>query len=252
MTPTPSRKAPGGRHTAFLVAHGIAAIAVTLVLVAGVPVLLVALVGNPIPGTWSWDAPLTNDAILGAIAVLAWVFWAQMTLCLVVEIVAELRIAAGRSAEWMSTVPGTFGAQQALARTLVQAVIAIGIGSTAVTGPTTPWVEPANAAVSPDLPQTEPATAHPPRRPQSTETANEAPTQPASPLPKTVTVAKGDSLWSIAERHLGSGERWREISSLNQGRPMTDGQSFEMPAPSNRAGHCWCPKRHEPTAPKPA
>ena len=218
-------------HTAAALARATAALTVTLALVVGVPALLVALIGNPVPSAWSWNAPLTNDALLAVVAILAWIFWAQMVLCLGVEIVAELRIVAGHSAEWMSRVPGTFGAQQALARTLVQAVIAVGIGSAAVATPSTVGVTRAQAMPASDLHPPAPAVAE--QAPQaSPRIAATTPTTPrATPTTRTVEVAKGDSLWSLAERHLGSGERWRQIADLNQGRVMPDGQRFRPADP---------------------
>ena len=42
----------------------------------------------------------------------------------------------------------------------------------------------------------------------------------------TVTVMRLDSLWSIAERVLGDGDRWPEIAALNEGRTMSDGTKF--------------------------
>lgn len=38
----------------------------------------------------------------------------------------------------------------------------------------------------------------------------------AAPGPTVVTVQDGDSLWEIAEEHLGSGDRWPEIYALNR------------------------------------
>ncbi|MCY4068388.1 MAG: 5'-nucleotidase C-terminal domain-containing protein [Acidimicrobiaceae bacterium] len=47
--------------------------------------------------------------------------------------------------------------------------------------------------------------------------------------PDTVTVARGDSLWRIAAKHLGSGSRWREIYELNRGKVQADGRSLADP-----------------------
>ena len=51
----------------------------------------------------------------------------------------------------------------------------------------------------------------------------------AQPEPATVTVQRGDSLWRIAARHLGSGDRWPEIFDLNRGRVQADGRSLRNP-----------------------
>lgn len=50
--------------------------------------------------------------------------------------------------------------------------------------------------------------------------------QPSLPMPeikdrgaggKQYTIRKGDTLWSIAKKHLGSGKRWKEIMDRNPG-----------------------------------
>ncbi len=43
------------------------------------------------------------------------------------------------------------------------------------------------------------------------------------------TVVAGDSLWTIASQQLGDAERWTELASLNLGRTMTGGRTFEDP-----------------------
>ena len=40
---------------------------------------------------------------------------------------------------------------------------------------------------------------------------------------------KGDTLWGLAETHLGDGYRWQEIAELNQGRVMSEGRTFNNP-----------------------
>ena len=37
-----------------------------------------------------------------------------------------------------------------------------------------------------------------------------------------------DSLWAIAERHLGDGRRYQEIYRLNEGRPQPDGRTLHL------------------------
>ena len=44
---------------------------------------------------------------------------------------------------------------------------------------------------------------------------NEADIGPTAASAKTYTVQKGDSLWAIAAKQLGSGSRYKEIKTLN-------------------------------------
>ena len=46
--------------------------------------------------------------------------------------------------------------------------------------------------------------------------SNVAPSVPTpSPTNKTYTVVKGDSLWAIAQKLMGSGAKWKQIYDLN-------------------------------------
>jgi LysM repeat protein len=207
-----------------IVLRGLLAAAVLVVLVAGVPAALVATVGNPVPEGWTWGAPLTNSALLGILACVAWVLWVQLLVCVVVETVAEIRLAAGHSADWLARVPGTFGVQQSLARTLVQAVVAIGATTTAASIIASPWISHADAATSSPAPAAEPAVAD---APAAVGAARRATAKHRSQPTTEVVVARGDTLWSIAEQRLGAGERWREIAELNRDREMVDGSRFD-------------------------
>ncbi|MCC5828201.1 MAG: LysM peptidoglycan-binding domain-containing protein [Phycisphaeraceae bacterium] len=54
------------------------------------------------------------------------------------------------------------------------------------------------------------------------------PFEPAPPPPArggTHTVQRGDTLWSIAVRHYGDGQRWRDIASANN---ITNPQSLRV------------------------
>jgi LysM repeat protein len=189
---------------------------VLAVLVVGVPIALVATIGNPIPDRWTWTEPLSTPALLGVLALVAWVLWAQLIVCVVVEVVAEVRLATGRSADWLARVPGTFGGQQALARTLVHAVVAIGITTTVANG-AAPLL--ARAHVDAGALAT-------PAHPVAITQAADITHAPKHRATTEITVQRGDSLWSIAEQRLGAGDRWREIATLNAGRTMDDGTVF--------------------------
>ena len=76
--------------------RGVASLAATLALLIGVPILLATLVGWPLPTSLPSVDSLENAArtgisdqvVVNALAVIAWLAWAQLTLALVVAILA--------------------------------------------------------------------------------------------------------------------------------------------------------------------
>ncbi|KQY55743.1 hypothetical protein ASD11_14620 [Aeromicrobium sp. Root495] len=198
------------------ISKGAAALLAVLAITVGVPWALVRFVGDPVPPEGlSATAQLTDDAVVGILAVLAWVVWAQLTVTLAVEAVT-----ATRARERRIEVPGVFEGQRHLARMLVGAVV---LGSVQLTSLFASSSEPAGAATA-TMPhdgfQTRPT--HQVSPPRATEDRKQQ-----QGVEEQVVVRRGDSLWSIAERHLGDGQRWREVARLNEGRPMVDGAVFK-------------------------
>lgn len=196
------------------------ALAVLALLVGGPPVMLVVFVGNPWPtGGVSMDQPLTDEAIIGVLAALAWFLWAQLMVCIVVEVAAAI---GHRGIDVRA--PGAFGFQQNVARVLVTAVVlAIGSGtiSTFTAGAATAATTPAPADGTAAAPVTAAAAV-----PSASPVVDQAPE-----VGDTITVQHGDTLWSLAEKHLGDGAQFTQIASLNEGQPMTGGKVFRSSEP---------------------
>lgn len=58
------------------------------------------------------------------------------------------------------------------------------------------------------------------------------PLPPAQPASRTYTIRKGDTLWSIAQREYGDGQKWRDISAANQSvdpKKLAVGQQITLP-----------------------
>lgn len=137
----------------------------------------------------------------------------------------------------------TLGWAQALAGLVLGLILvaspATGGTAQAVTGP-----GPAQPAVTQSVPwtaaQTDATTRPPP--PPTTSTSTGASVTSQVPVARTeatappeagpsITTVRGDSLWALAETHLGDGMRWQQIAELNAGRVMPDGQSFDTDRP---------------------
>jgi nucleoid-associated protein YgaU len=203
------------------------ALALLLVLLVGFPALLITAVGNPWPdGGASELALMSNSALMGILASVGWFVWAQLLLCTLWEIPPALR----RETDGASRMPIAFGGQQRFMRMLVHTVLAIGVTSTTLLGS---HAANAQAAAAPPLQPVTHVADQP--APGAEAPAVEAPVK-ANPntdrakaeLPRIVT-DKGDTMWGLAETHLGDGFRWQEIASLNKGRVMADGRVFNNP-----------------------
>lgn len=218
----------------------LAATVVLLALAVVPPGLLVRGIGNPWPeGGVSLTAPVTDEALLGVIAAIVWVLWAQLMVCVLVEALAALT-----DDRIQLAAPLTLGVQRQLARRLVSAVVMATLATPLALGSSTAFAAPVTG------PSSEPVGAEPDAGTAHTGPTHEARTAPQQPAAAsdhrvrdstdthppashasedagpTVTVMRLDSLWSIAERVLGDGDRWVEIAELNEGRLMVDGTRF--------------------------
>ncbi len=209
-----------------------AAAAILLVaLVVVPPWALVRFIGSPWPAEGvSLSAPLTDGAILGLLAVIVWILWAQLMVCIAVEMVSAL------SADRLQLrAPLTMGVQQQLARSLIAAVVLatvagpVAMSGTAVAAdsaaPTKPTASPTTSQAAPSTQAEEDRSSATPER-KAAQAPHAAGRRNATGPGSTVTVMRLDSLWSIAERVLGDGDRWPEIAALNEGRVMHDGTTF--------------------------
>ncbi|QKW08482.1 hypothetical protein HUT18_21030 [Streptomyces sp. NA04227] len=216
-----------------------------VVLLVAVPGALVIAVGWPLPsGTPSMDwlqQEITVNTFIGVLTVAVWLAWAQFTACVLVEIKAAVSGVGvpGR-------VPGA-GPSQLLARQLVAAILLLG-ATAASFAPglsqfgqqlTEPDKAPvASAQQTPGLFGQERQTAA-----QTASAVAEQAQNAAGQANEGGSTAKDDtkfyriqppegrhhdSLWEIAERHLGDGRRYHEIYELNKDRTQPDGSKLSQ------------------------
>lgn len=222
---------PVGRFWSVMRAAG--ALAIAAALLGGVPYLLVRFVGWPLSGYLpGWPelrvfltSPLTTQAIIKGLACVVWLVWLLFALSLAAEMAAVIRgghaprlpvaeplqafTAALVSAVTLSTTPAP-----PVATVPLHTVLAPAASIPAAVAP----ADPALATAGPAL-----ALAAGDGRPAVTSWRGR-------PRPRIYRVVEGDSLWDIAARRLGNGERWREIYALNRGKPQPGGGALTDPS----------------------
>ena len=251
MSPTPSINpvAAAPRRSIAGTLRSLTALLVLVALVAGVPVLLIALGAYPqsVPSSSDVVRALTHrdtgPVIQAVLTVLVWATWAVFVTATIRETVAAVR---SRGAATAPPVPG-FAAASVPASALVHAALALVFVTpvllTASAAPGAAHTTTASSAApagtvstsSMSTSSTSSMSSSPvsrssmgaaaagrstPPAPQTSTPAGQAahasPGAPARGHP-TVTVRRHDTLWRLAEVHLGDPMRWTEIRSLNAG-----------------------------------
>ena len=227
--PGPARRPPPvriRRRTPGDLAAGIAAVVLLVALTVGVPIALITVVGLPLPHTMPTLSALTSQlditAILRILSVIIWLAWVQLVWCVLVEIKAAVSHVGVPS-----RVP-LAGATQSAAHRLVTAALLLFTAAAALTPAVTGVgaVRPAHsvsAQVTPAVPMSAPTLDDAPA-----PSLHAAPNSDKMYLVKPPVGRFHESLWEIAQNHLGDGRRYREIFELNSGRVQPDGSKLTI------------------------
>jgi hypothetical protein len=218
-------------RTAGDVLIGLAAVVALAALTVGVPIALVGVIGLPWPHGTLGVSVLTHQlgipSILRVLSIVIWLAWLQLVWCVIVEIRAAVR-----NSGVPSRVP-LAGATQSAAHRLVTAALLLFTAASALSpalihaGP--PRTSHTVSSVAPGARggQQPGGLAAPPQQVR-------APTVAQAPQADKIYVVKPpdgryhESLWEIAQNHLGDGRRYAEIYELNKDRVQPDGSKLTI------------------------
>ncbi|TYB48384.1 bacterial transcriptional activator domain-containing protein [Actinomadura chibensis] len=242
MTTRQGRRTPvrvSGWRGAGDVLAGLGSVVALAALMIGVPVLLLAVFGSPLPDHVPSTSDLTHrvgpGALIGILVALVWLAWLQLAACVVVEVYAGIR-GVGVPAR----VPLAGGTQSLVHRLVVAALLLF-----SATAAVAPAFSAAGLAQRPPA-QTQAQGAG--QAFQAVPVANVERTAVSDRLAESpaagTTVEKAEttkiyrvqppegrhheSLWEIAEKCLGEGRRYKEIYSLNKNHVQPDGSRLTI------------------------
>ncbi|MEV4559065.1 hypothetical protein AB0K51_19035 [Kitasatospora sp. NPDC049285] len=188
-------------------------------ILAGIPYALVVGVGWPlptkVPDLEVLTSSVSTSTMICTLAVIVWLLWLQFAVCVVVEVRSALS-----GVDLHVRLPAA-GGSQALARKLVTTMLLVSAGALTV-GQASAATVPAQQGVHQNAVV---AAAVPASAPAAQQAAPSAAPGQSGPV-YTVQASGGshhETLWDIAEKHLGSGSRYSEIFELNKGRLQPDG-----------------------------
>ncbi|EFL19974.1 LysM peptidoglycan-binding domain-containing protein [Streptomyces sp. C] len=207
-------------------------LAVLAALIAGIPLVLLAVGYQPTDFTGGWDLLTQQDdgrLFFTVLTTIGWIGWAAFTLSALVEIVALFR---GRKAKRIKGLGGL----QSFAGLLIGGLVLVAptAASAATTGPAVAATTAVQAAGT-----------------SSAATAETAAAAQQDAWPTHTVTGDSELPWDLAEQYLGSGPRWKDIAALNPSIPqlaagdqfLPKGAVIRLPADANIA---------KPAAPAPA
>ncbi|MFM9261770.1 LysM peptidoglycan-binding domain-containing protein [Rhodococcus sp. 5A-K4] len=187
-----------------------------LALTAGIPFALYTFAGNPLAGVTSLTFDAIKEALttqddgtlfLSALTIIGWIAWATFAYSIIIELAAALRGVKVRRIKGLQF-------QQHSAAILVSGALLLITAGAATATPAADILGPNHASptsISAPAFFNDAQTQSPQ---QSAPSWTKTPAQP--PAGTTIVTESGDTLWGLAERHLGDGTRYPEIQSLNQ------------------------------------
>lgn len=227
---------------------GLLGLLLILGLVVGMPILLLTVGGLPIPdqapGLQSirdtLTAPDDGTLFLGALIVIGWVTWAVLAAAILLEIIARIRGVRVPNVRAMSLPQGAARGLVGAAAGLFGAAAPIAAHAAPAPPPAAVSTQTAGASVTTTAPTTTSGTD------TATKTAAHSTAPAADQELVKHRVGSGDTLWSLAEEYLGSGERYGEIVDANPDRfAAGDGDflregwtlTIPVPAPTPKTDH---------------
>jgi hypothetical protein len=226
--PIPGLRPPARRQgrTPADIAIGVVAVILLAALTIGVPAALVAIIGLPIPKSAPSMSLLTGQldvlTILKVLSVIVWLAWLQLVWCVIVEVQAAVRNVG------VPTRVPLSGGTQSVAHRLVTAALLL-FSAAAMLSPALSQAAPARPAYSMSAQAQSPGQAG--AAAAAAVHTDAAPTTPASQKLYVVTPPQGryhESMWEIAQQHLGDGRRYQEIFELNKDRIQPDGSKLTI------------------------
>ena len=226
--PGTRRPAPVRRRSAGDILIGLLALAALAALTLGVPFALITIFGLPIPHSMPSLSVLTHQldvfAVIKVLIVLVWLAWIQLVCCVIVEIRAAVR-----NSGMPARVPLAGGSQMVVHRLVTAALLLV----TATTVLSPAFIH--HPAAPPPRPAAVTASAVPSSIASGQRSAPAMPAEAShrAPVEKIYMVKPPvgryhESLWEIAEKHLGDGRRYREIFEMNKDRVQPDGSMLTI------------------------